>query len=184
MALKLLRSIRLDPSDTFVFANAAEPGEWCVPGGFRFIGVETAGLDGRARQAFRSSFLGLASFGATTLATAVEATPEDRAAAVAALARHLVEAHGAPDETVARAAAEEEVDFAASLADHPPGTLVALHRTEEDGALRERFRTLKPGPGQPADLTSGRFRAFQFVESVGEDDVEEAIDLMRLGQDR
>ncbi|MFX6803743.1 DUF6505 family protein, partial [Acinetobacter baumannii] len=26
--MKLLRTIRLDPSDTFVFPRVAEPGEW------------------------------------------------------------------------------------------------------------------------------------------------------------
>ena len=34
--MKLLRTIRLDPSDTFVFENAAEPGEWAVTGTFMF----------------------------------------------------------------------------------------------------------------------------------------------------
>ena len=32
--MKLLRTIRLDPSDTFVYARAAAPGEWAVPGAF------------------------------------------------------------------------------------------------------------------------------------------------------
>src|SRR5262245_3275662 len=36
--VKLLRTIRLDPSDTFVFDKAAEPGEWAVSGGFAFAG--------------------------------------------------------------------------------------------------------------------------------------------------
>jgi hypothetical protein len=30
--LKFPRTIRLDPSDTFVFERAAEPGEWAVSG--------------------------------------------------------------------------------------------------------------------------------------------------------
>jgi len=34
--VKLIRTIRLDPSDTFVFARAAEPGEWAVSGAFVF----------------------------------------------------------------------------------------------------------------------------------------------------
>ena len=34
--VKLLRTIRLDPSDTFVFERAAEPGEWAVSGAFVF----------------------------------------------------------------------------------------------------------------------------------------------------
>ena len=34
--LKFPRTIRLDPSDTFVFERAAEPGEWAVSGAFVF----------------------------------------------------------------------------------------------------------------------------------------------------
>jgi len=33
--MKLLRTIRLDPSDKFVFDEAAEPGEWAVSGAVR-----------------------------------------------------------------------------------------------------------------------------------------------------
>ena len=53
------------------------------------------------------------------------------------LAQQLVEHFGAPDLAAARAAAEEEVAFAASLCDHPNGMLVAVPRTFEDGAIRE-----------------------------------------------
>jgi hypothetical protein len=46
-------------------------------------------------------------------------------------------------DTYWRAAAAEELGFAASLCDdHPPGTVLALARTLEDGAVRERFRSL------------------------------------------
>ncbi len=54
----------------------------------------------------------------------------------------LASSLGAPDLATARAAAAEEVAFAATLCDHPPQTLLALHRTIEDGEIRERFRTL------------------------------------------
>jgi len=39
--MKLIRTIRLDPSDTFVFERAAEPGEWAVSGAFAFWRSET-----------------------------------------------------------------------------------------------------------------------------------------------
>ena len=51
--MKLLRTIRLDPSDTFVFDVAAEPGEWAVPGGFAFWDEDPAQMSGKRRQAFR-----------------------------------------------------------------------------------------------------------------------------------
>lgn len=142
--MKLLRTIRLDRSDTFVFAAAAAPGEWAVPGGFMFWDGDPAALDGKLRAAFRAGFLGLASFGWSTLVEVADASPEDVARATEALARRLLDEHGAPDLDTASAAAREEIAEAAGLADHPPGTIIALQRVvEADGSVRERFRTLK-----------------------------------------
>ena len=53
--MKLLRTIRLDPSDTFVFEHAAEPGEWAVSGAFVFWENDPARLEGKTRSAFRPS---------------------------------------------------------------------------------------------------------------------------------
>ena len=72
--MKLPRTIRLDQSDTFVYARAAEPGEWAVTGTFLFFGVDPASLSGKDRQAFRAGFLGLDSFGWSTLAVVTEAS--------------------------------------------------------------------------------------------------------------
>ena len=71
--MKLLRTIRLDASDPFVFDKAAEPGEWAVSGAFAFTCGDPAKLQGRARSAFRAGFLGLASLGRSTLVQIVEA---------------------------------------------------------------------------------------------------------------
>jgi hypothetical protein len=141
--IKLLRTIRLDASDSFVFEPPAQAGEWAVPGGFMFIDADPSALTGRAKQAFRAGFLGLTSFGWSTLAVVVEATPQERAEAVNALAAYLLEAHGAPSLEAASAAAEDEIAYAASLADHPVQTLIALHRSvTADGNVSEQFRTL------------------------------------------
>jgi hypothetical protein len=59
--VKLLRTIRLDAVDLFVFEKAAAPGEWAVSGAFAFARDEPAKLHGKARSAVRASFLGLAS---------------------------------------------------------------------------------------------------------------------------
>src|SRR5437870_10576322 len=95
--MKLLRTIRLDPSDTFIFERAAEPGEWAVPGGFAFFHLDAAALAGKARVAFRSGFLGVDSLGWSTLVQIVEANEQDRAAAIDLLAERLVARFGAPD---------------------------------------------------------------------------------------
>ncbi|MDQ6437681.1 DUF6505 family protein [Mesorhizobium sp. LHD-90] len=178
MALKLPRTIRLDPSDTFVYARAAEPGEWAVTGTFLFFGADVDKLSGKERQAFRGGFLGIDSFGWSTLAVVTEATAEDRAAAVATLAGQLVAHCGAPDTGTALAAAEEEVAFAQSLCDHPANTLLGLHRTSENGGIRESFRTLHRKASRLEPAT-----AFRFVE-VEEDLPAEEVDLLALARGR
>jgi hypothetical protein len=175
--MKLLRTIRLDPSDTFIFERAAEPGEWAVPGGFAFFDVDPATLDGKARVAFRSGFLGISSLGFSTLVQIVAASETDRTAATEGLAGQLVARFGAPDLATARRAAAEELAFAASLTDHPPDTLIAMHRVHADGAIRETFRTLKPRGG-PKPL-----RAFAFLEVDGDDaPAGEEVDLAALAR--
>lgn len=176
--MKLLRTIRLDPSDTFVFEHAAEPGEWAVCGTFVFWDGEPEQFTGKRRSAFRSGFLGVASLGWSTLVQIVEAKDEDRAAVVEEIAKRLVESFGAPDLAMARLAAEEEVAFAQSLCDHPQDTLIAIHRTAEDGAIREAFRTLSPRGG-PKPL-----RAFAFLEVEGEDGPADEVDLLDLAKER
>ena len=88
----------------------------------------------------------------------------------------MLERLGAPDLAAARAAAEEEVAFAASLCDHPRDTLIAVRRTFEDGAIREAFRTLHPrGDRKP-------MRAFSFLEVEGEEEPGEEVDLVTLAK--
>lgn len=176
MALKLPRTIRLDPSDRFVFARAAEPGEWAVTGTFLFYGVDPASLAGKERQAFRAGFLGIGSFGWSTLVTVTEATDEERHAAVEQLAARLVRHCGAPDLAAARPAAEEEIRFAASLCDHPPGTLLGLARRSEADGIRESFRTLH----RRADRRDP-VGVFRIVEE--EDESAETLDLVALTRD-
>jgi phenylpyruvate tautomerase PptA (4-oxalocrotonate tautomerase family) len=175
--MKLLRTIRLDPSDTFVFERAAEPGEWAVSGAFVFWNTDPEALEGKARTAFRAGFLGVASLGWSTLVQIVEASDAEHAALVGALAEQLVEHFGAPDLAAAHGAAEEEVAFAASLCNQPTDTLIAVHRSRDDGgAVREAFRTLRPREGAKPQ------RVFSFREVEGEDEPAEEVDLAALAQ--
>ena len=173
--MKLLKTVRADTSDTFVFDKAAEPGEWAISGALLFANLDSASLSRKHRTAFRSGFLGISSFGWSTLAQIVEVSEEQRSTAVGQLAARLIERCGAPDLATARAAAEEEVAFAASLCDHAPGMLVAVSRRYENEAIRESFRTLQANShAKPAPV-------FSFVEVVGEDAAApEHIDLAGL----
>jgi hypothetical protein len=174
--MKLLRTIRLDPSDTFIFDPPAEPGEWAVSGAFAFWSGDPAALDGKARTAFRSGFLGINSLGRSTLVQIVEASVDDRCALVEVLTQRLMSDFGAPGLEQAAAAAEEEVAFAESLCDQPVDTLIAVHRSFENGELREAFRTLRPRNGpKPA-------RAFAFLDVEGEEEPREAVDLIGMAK--
>ena len=173
--MKLLRTIALDPSDTFVFDAAAEPGDWAVSGAFCFCDRDPATLAGKDRSAFRSGFLGVRSWGWSTLVQIVPATEEDRRNLVELLASQLVEKFGAPDLATARPAAEEEVAFVQTLCTHPISSLVAVHRTAEHGEVRESFRRLQLREGQ-----SGHSKAFSFMEIEDEAAPEHDLNLADL----
>jgi hypothetical protein len=169
MTCKLLKTLRADQSDTFIFEKAAEPGEWAVSGAFVFAHRDPALLTGKSRAAFRGGFLGIDSFGWSTLVRIVEANEADRAAAVEMLAAQLVRLCGAPDVITARVAAEEEIAFSASLCEHPAGMLVAVARRCEKDGTHEAFRTLQ---------SSSRWKqapVFSFVDVPDEADVPSAL---------
>jgi hypothetical protein len=173
--VKLLRTIRLGPSDTFIFPAAAEPGEWAISGTFAFSDLAPAALTGRMLAAFRSGFLGVPSLGWSTLVQVVEADLGDRRAAVELLAQCLLDRFGAPDLAAARAAAAEEIDFAASLCGHPADTLIAVHRSLEPDTIREAFRSLR------ARDDVRPWRTLRFLDA-GEDEPAETVDLAKLAR--
>jgi len=176
--VKLLRTIALDPSDTFVFDVAAEPGDWAVAGTFRFYDRDPAGLTGKERSAFRSGFLGVQSWGWSTLVQIVPATEDDRMRLVETLAMQLVARFGAPDLATARIAAEEEVVVAESLCSHPVSTLLAVHRSAADGEVRESFRRL-----QLRDRSGGHSKAFSFMEVEDDPEQESDLDLAEMNSE-
>ncbi len=156
--MKLLKTIRADPSDTFVFGHAAAPGEWAVSGAFAFAQLDPAALHGKARAEFRAGFLGLSSLGRSTLVQVVEVDVEECMAATELLAQQLIDRFDAPDWATARPAAEEEIAFAGELSQHPAGCLIAVSRRYEEGMVREVFRTLTPR------LATGPIRVFALQE--------------------
>ena len=177
---KLPRTIRLDPSDTFIFERAAEPAEWAVSGTFAFLDREPSMLTRKEKTALRSGFLGLTSFGWSTLCVVVDATAQERESAVEQLAAYLIEAYGAPSLELALQAAEEEVSFAESLCHHPVQTILAVQREVEDnGEIRERFRTLHArDTSADPDPLHANLRAFTMVED--KEEPEESVDLQGL----
>ncbi|MCI0651217.1 MAG: DUF6505 family protein, partial [Planctomycetes bacterium] len=143
--VKLLRTIRFDGTDEKVFPRAAAAEELAVAGAFVFADDEPETLSGKRRQAFRSGFLGLESFGFATFACVAEVPESEYARAIELLAYRFFSELGAPDLETARAAAKDEVDFAAGLCVHPVNTVIAVEREIDEDGIKERFRVV-PAP--------------------------------------
>ena len=149
--MKLLRTIRFDSSDERVFAEAAAAEEWAVSGAFAFAGRAPEDITGKTKQAFANGFLGLPSFGRSTFATVADVHQAEADEIVHILARHFVDAYGAPDIEAARPVAEEEVSFVLDLCrDVPINTVFTVRRFfAPDGQIKEEFRTIKAPTGEP-----------------------------------
>ncbi len=158
---RLLRTIRLDNTDARVFDRAAEPGEWAIPGGFAFADDTPETLSGKRRQAFRHGFLGLTSFGWSTVTMVAEAGDSVFEQMTQVLAQHFIDHFGAPDLDAALAAAREELDFAAGLCDGPVNTLLCVEREPGADGVIERFRIVRPAP------TENHARIWDLVEDHG-----------------
>lgn len=160
--MKFPRCIRLDNSDVTVFHNPAEPGEWAVPGGFAFAGHDPADFDHKEKLAFQSGWLGTESFGRASLVEVAEIDEAAFAQVVERLARHFVEAFGAPDLAAALPAAREEADYAATLCDHKEHTLLVVERELTEDGVAERFRLVRP------ERAKDHTRIWEIVPEEGE----------------
>ncbi len=146
--MKFPRCIRLDASDLNIYARAAEPGEWLVPGGFAYADCDPDRLERKARLAFHSAWLGTESFGHSTLAEVAEIDPAGFEQTIELLARHFVETFGAPDLAAARPVARAEAEEAAELCQHKVHTLLAIERELTEEGVVERFRVIVPARAQ------------------------------------
>jgi len=145
--MHFLRSVQLDASDLQVFEHAAEPGEWAVPGSFALLDIDPQARDPKQREAFHHGFIGTDSFGHSSLVTVAEISPAEMSGVIDRIAAHLRRHCGAPSDSAARNAAEEEVGFALELSAHPVGTLIALQREAIDDGIEETYRTVSPPQG-------------------------------------
>jgi hypothetical protein len=155
-----LRSIQLDGSDLQVFEQAAEAGEWAVPGSFALLRIDPLTRDPKQREAFRHGFIGTGSFGHSSLVTVADISTAGLSGVIDRIAAHLRRHCGAPTESVARSAAEEEVGFTLELAAHPLGTLIALQRELVDAGIEETYRTVS----LPESVDHSQMRLWAMVD--------------------
>ncbi len=138
---KFLRTIRLDDSDTRVFDDAAAAGEWAVSGAFAFAAMEREDLAGKTGHAFAGGFLGLTTFGRSTLVAVTEASARDLAQIERRLAEHLVARYGAPSLQLAFPAAGAELAMILGVAAEAPvdAVLTVKRRFDAKGRIEQRF---------------------------------------------
>ncbi len=132
---KLLRAVRLDDSDGEVFraCGAATDGEPVVTGGFATCDFANEPRCDPACHC-EASFLAVGSGARCTIAEVVEASAEEVAVQVDALAWRLVKAWGAPSWEAARALAEEEVRYTTEVCESlAPESWITVKREPRSG---------------------------------------------------
>ncbi|GMQ75540.1 MAG: DUF6505 family protein [Gammaproteobacteria bacterium] len=150
--MKFLRAVRLDDSDSHLYEQASEPGEWAVPGSFAFLDMDPQSLEGKRLQAFKSGFLGTRSFGWTTLVEIAEIDDDEYQQVIDRLAAHFMEHYGAPHIAAALPAAGEEADYASTICEHPLATLLAIERDFGEQGIVESLKVIKPNAGNHSNV--------------------------------
>jgi hypothetical protein len=141
--MKFLRTVRFDASDSQVFEKTAEPGEWAVPGSFEFLDVESEQLSGKTLQAFNNGFLGIGSFGWSSLVEIAEISDDEYQQVIDQLAQYFIRQHGAPHIAAALPAANDEVHYASEVCEFPLHTLLAIERELGDEGIVESLKVIQ-----------------------------------------
>ncbi len=143
--MNFARVIRLDETDCEVYREAAEPGEWAIPGTFAFSNWTEAELTGKPAQEFTNGWLGLTSFGRATVVAITSITEAERQSLVDILAFHFTESWGAPNLDAARPVAEEEIAQMADLCEgQQENTLIVVERSLGEAGVKDKFRLIPP----------------------------------------
>ncbi len=150
--MKFLRTVRLDESDSRVYDRAAEPGEWAVPGSFAFLECDPNSLSGKDQQAFKHGFLGTRTFGWSTLVEIAEIEDDEYQQIIDRLAAHLISHYGAPHIAAALPAAGEEAEYAASICQGQPHTLLAIEREFGEDGIVESLKVIRPSAADHAEV--------------------------------
>lgn len=141
--MKFLRTVSFDASDAQVFEKSAQPGEWAVPGSFEFLGADPQQLSGKPLQAFKSGFLGIGSFGWSSLVEIAEISDDEIQQIIDQLAQYFISKHGAPHIAAALAAANDEAHYASEVCEFPLHTLLAIEREFGDEGIVESLKVIQ-----------------------------------------
>jgi len=142
--VKFLRTVRFDASDEQVFARVAEPGEWAVPGSFEFLDADPRQLSGKDAQAFSNGFLGIGSFGWSSLVEIADIDEDGFQRIIDQLAQYFIGHHGAPHIAAALPMAADEAHYASTVCEYPLHTLLAIEREFGDDGIVESLKVIRP----------------------------------------
>tara|TARA_B100000131_G_scaffold191680_1_gene184270 strand:+ start:115 stop:594 length:480 start_codon:yes stop_codon:yes gene_type:complete len=141
--MKLAKTIRFDKSDLNVFEIVSDEGEWAVSGAFEYSKDTISSLSGKRKQSFANGFLGLNSFGRSTLVTVTSINKDEKILLINNLANYFVKSYGAPSFNLAYPVAEDEIKFMMDLCQNQKlGTLLAVNRKFETDGIHESFSNL------------------------------------------
>ena len=141
--MKFAKTIRFDKSDLNIFPTIAEEGELAVVGTFSFFNFDEENLKGKMKQAFSNGFLGIPSFGYSTLISLTQVEEEDLKSLKNTLSDCFLKNYGAPSFEHAYKAADDEVNLMLDLcSSHDKGSLISISREITKDGIKENFRNL------------------------------------------
>ena len=142
--MKLARTIHLDESDKNVFPNPACSGEWAIAGTFTFIDANINAFTRKELLAFKEGWLGITSFGYSTLVQVDTIKDNEFEVVSRQLATHIFEKFNAPGMLAALDAAKNEIKDMEIICQHPEGTLLSIGREITEKEIREKVRVIQP----------------------------------------
>jgi len=145
--MRLAKTMRLDISDTKIFSNPSKSGEWAITGTFSYVDVDYKSLSSKEKIQYKSGWLGLGSFGRSTLVYVTEINEIEHQQIIRQLAEYIFSQFGAPDMLEALKAAHHEVNDMATLCNHPTGTLLAIGRSVDGMKITEQVRKVQNSKG-------------------------------------
>lgn len=145
--MNLAKTVQLDHSDLHIFEHSAEIGEWAIAGTFSFVDSEPTTWSNKQRLSFQTAWLGIGSFGYSTLVQATAMSSAEYEHLVQKLAAHLTDKYMAPNLGAAIDAAKQEIGDMATLCNHSPGTLLAIERSMDGENIIEKTRVIS-GPSE------------------------------------
>jgi hypothetical protein len=142
--MKLAKTIQLDISDNNVYSISASPGEWAITGTFFFVDSNPEKWGKKEQIAFRDGWLGVGSYGRSTLVQISTISNEEKRILKENLSVLILKKFRAPGMLAALDAAQKEIEDMEKLCNHPNGTLLSIRRDINNKEIKEKVSIISP----------------------------------------